>query len=49
MKSELIALDTTCSEAEWLKDLLSEFSIVPRSILSNSIHIDSRFTIEILK
>jgi len=49
MESELISLYTTCSEAEWLKDLLSEFSIVPRSILSISVHIDSRFNIEILK
>jgi len=49
MESELIALDTTCSEAEWLKDLLSEFSIVPRLILPISVHTDSRSTIEILK
>ena len=33
MESELLALYTTCSEAEWLKDLLSEFSIVPKPIL----------------
>ena len=49
MESELIALDTTYSEAEWLKDLLFEFSIMPRPILSISIHTDSRSTIEILK
>ena len=49
MESELIALDKTCSEAEWLKDLLSEFSIVLRPILSVSVHTDSRSTIEILK
>ena len=40
MESELIALDTTYSEDEWLKDLLSEFSIVPRPILPISIHTD---------
>jgi len=38
MESELIALDTTCSEAEWLKDLLPEFSIVSRHILPILIH-----------
>ena len=49
MKSELIALVTTRSEAKWLKDLLLEFSIVPRLIFPISIHTDLRFTIEILK
>jgi len=46
---ELIALDTTCSEAEWLKDLISEFSFMPKLILLISIHTDSRFAIELLK
>ena len=49
MESELITLDITCSEAEQLKDLLSEFSIVPKPILPISVHTDSRSTIEILK
>ena len=49
MESELIALDTTCSEVEWIKDLFSEFSFVSRPILPISVHIDSRSTIEILK
>jgi len=49
MESELIALDTTCSETEWLKDVLSEFSIIPRPILPISVHTDSRSTIEILE
>jgi len=39
----------TCSEAEWLKDFLFEFSIVLRLMLSISVHTDSRSTIEILK
>jgi len=42
MEFELIALDTTYSEAEWLNDLLSKFSIVPRPILSISVHTDLR-------
>jgi len=49
MESELIALNTTCSEAEWLKDFLSEFSIMSTLILSISVHSDPRSTIEILR
>ena len=49
MEFELIALDTTSLEAEWLKDLMSEFYIMPRSILPISVHADSRSIIEIQK
>ena len=49
MESELIALDTTYTEAECLKDLSSKFSIVPKLILPISFHTDSRSDIEILK
>jgi len=49
MESELIALDITCAEAEWLNDLLSEFSVVPRPILSFSVYTDLRSIIKILK
>ena len=49
MESDLIALDATCLETEWLKDLLSVFYIVPRPTLLISVHTDSRSTIEILK
>ena len=49
MESELIALDTTCTEAEWLKDLLSELPLVPKPSPPISIHSDSRSTIELLK
>jgi len=49
MESELIALDITCSEAEWLKDLLFEFTTVPKPIFLISAHTDLRSTIEILK
>jgi len=45
MESEFIALDTTCSEAEWLKDFLSEFFIVPKPILFISVYTDSRSTL----
>jgi len=46
MESKLIALNTTCLEAEWLKDL-AKFYIVSRPILPISIHTGSRSTIEI--
>ena len=49
MGSEIIALDTTCTEAEWLKDVLTEFSILSKLILPISVHTDLRSTIEILK
>jgi len=49
IESELIALNTTCSEVEWLKNFLSEFSIVPRLIFLISVHTYSRSTIEIVK
>jgi len=49
MESELIALDITCTEAEWLMDLLSKFSIVPKPILPIVVHTNSRSTNEILK
>jgi len=49
MEFELIAFDTTCLKAEWLKHLLSEFYIVPKPILSISVYTNSRSTIEILK
>ena len=49
MKFELITLNTTYLEAELVKNLLSELYIVPRPILSISVHTDSRSIIEILK
>jgi len=49
MESELIVLDNTHLEAEWLKDLLSEFYIMSRPILPILVHTNSRSTIEILK
>jgi len=49
MEYELIAMDTTCLKAKWLKNILSVLYIIPRPILSISVHIDSRSTIEISK
>jgi len=49
MEFKLIALDATYSESEWLNNLLSEFSIVPRLILPISVHTNLRSIIEISK
>ena len=49
MNFELITLNTTYLEAELVKNLLSELYIVPRPILSISVHTNSRSIIEILK
>jgi len=40
MKLETIAMDTTSIEAEWLKDLLIEISLLERSLPNISIHCD---------
>ena len=49
MDVELIALDTTYSEAEWLKNLISELPILSEPIPAIFMHTDSRTTIELLK
>ena len=49
MDVKLIALDTTCLEAKWLKNLVSELSISSELDPAISIHTDSRTTIELLK
>jgi len=49
MEAKLIALDATCSEAEWLKDLIFEFPIVSRHVPPISIHTDSKSSIELVK
>ena len=49
IEAELIALDTTCSEVEWLKDLISAFLIVLRPVPPISIHTDSKSSIGLLK
>ena len=49
MDVKLIALDTTYSEAEWLKNLISELSILSEPIPAIFMHTDSKTTIELLK
>ena len=44
MKSEFIALDMTCIEAEWLKNLLSDMPLLNKSIPVISIHCDNQAT-----
>ena len=49
MEAELIALDTTCTEVEWLKELLSDIPLIPSPIPAISIHCDSRAAIDFCK
>ena len=46
MEAELIALDTTCTEAEWIKNLLAEIPLVSKPMPAISIHCDSKAVIE---
>ncbi|CAH9117653.1 unnamed protein product [Cuscuta europaea] len=45
MASEFIALTSTCKEAEWLNDLVSEVPIWPKSMAPISIYCDSESTL----
>ncbi|KAK8914272.1 Protein FAR1-RELATED SEQUENCE 5 [Platanthera zijinensis] len=47
MKSELIALDTTCAEAEWIKNLLSEIPLLAKPIPVISLHCDNKSVIDL--
>lgn len=46
MEAELIALDTTSIEAEWIKNLLTDIPLVNKPITAFSIHCDSKAVIE---
>ena len=47
MEAELIALDTTCNEAEWIKNLISELLLVSKPVPTISIHCDNKAVIEL--
>ncbi|BBH02980.1 transposable element gene [Prunus dulcis] len=49
MESELIALDTTCTEAEWIKSLLMDMPMVEKPLPALSIHCDCKATIDLVK
>lgn len=49
MRAELIALDITSSEAEWLKYFSSSIPLIPTSIPSIYIYCDSRVAIDFYK
>jgi hypothetical protein len=49
MEAELIALDSTCTEAEWLKELLSDIPLVSSPVPPISIHCDSKAAIDFCK
>jgi hypothetical protein len=42
MEAELTALDTAGSEAEWLRNLLMDLSVVEKPILAISMNCDTR-------
>ena len=48
MESELIALDTTCIEVEWIKNLLLDIPLVSNSLLAISVHCDSKLVIDLV-
>ena len=48
MEVEVIALDTTCIEAEWVKNLMSELLLIPKLVLAISIHYDNKAVIELI-
>ena len=45
MEAEIIALDTTTSEAEFLKNLLCDLSLLNKLILPIPMHCDSQIDI----
>ncbi|KAI5322517.1 hypothetical protein L3X38_031589 [Prunus dulcis] len=49
IESELIALDTTCTEAEWIKSLLMDMPMVEKPLPALSIHCDCKTTIDLVK
>ncbi|CAL2230985.1 unnamed protein product [Prunus armeniaca] len=49
MESELIALDTACTEAEWIKNFLLEIPIVNKPIPAFSIHCDNKAVIDLVR
>jgi hypothetical protein len=46
MESEMIAMDTTSIEAEWLRDLLLDIPLIAKPLPVISIHCDCRSAIE---
>ncbi|KAL0455243.1 UNVERIFIED_CONTAM: hypothetical protein Slati_0863500 [Sesamum latifolium] len=45
MESEFVALATTGKEAEWLRNLIHEIPLLPKSISPISIHCDTAATL----
>ena len=47
MEVELIALDTTCTEIKWIKNLISELSLISKLVSAISIHCDNKAIIKL--
>ncbi|KAK6144709.1 hypothetical protein DH2020_021529 [Rehmannia glutinosa] len=45
MEAELIALDASCTEVEWLKSFLNDIPLLPKSIPPISLHCDNQVVI----
>ena len=49
MEAELITLDTTCTEAEWIKSLLLDIPLSNKPIPAISLHCDNKAVIKLVK
>ena len=49
IETELIALDSTCTEAKWIKNLLSEIPIMSSPMPPIAIRFDSKSAIKLCK
>ena len=48
LESELTALDTACTKAQWLKDLINDIKIISSKISKILLHYDYRALIDLL-
>lgn len=48
LESDLTALDTTCTEAQWLKDLINDIDILSPNIFQICLNCDCRALIDLL-
>ena len=49
MEAKLIALDTTCTKAEWIKSLLLDIPLLNKHTRAISLHCDNKVVIELVK
>ena len=49
MEAELIALDTTCTKAKWIKNIVLDIPLINKPIPAISIKCDNRVVIELAR